>query len=293
MSTADPTIDLDFCQEQVLRIRPGFRITRRYASPRSAARLLALYAWLSAIEETVSGTSDPDVARAKLAWWYQELLGQAAGSNHPIVRLLLQTGTLERLPVELLHEEVRLAMLRIDRESIADIDALMRFSERLGANQGQLEMALDQQSWPADPITAGCARLNGLVQLVRESVHSPRLGCWWLPLDLCARFGVSRDIRMEYTGSGAARQALETTLRKGLSWQPDWRSLARRDIGQPVVIDSERSILRHWLVHSRLQARQLRRLAPRTPARPADVFATVRPADALAAWRLALRLRAP
>jgi phytoene synthase len=283
--------DRSFCQEQVQRTLPTFRLSAAYAPPRRAPQLLGLYALLAALEEAVSGTSDAQVARAKLAWWQQELLGQPPSqSNHPVVRYLLRTGALERLPADCLADTLRLAVLRIDRQGLADVEALQAFSERLGANPLQMEMALCNGIHPVDQPLLACARLNGLVQLIRESGRSRYLGCWWIPLGLCARHGVPRDLTLGQMAAGAGRRLLHAVCSEGLSWQPEWRAAGTAWAQRTAGRDDPMSQLRHWLVHSRLQARQLQQLCNLPQARMGRAFGRSRPGDALLAWRFARQL---
>lgn len=275
-------VNRQFCREQVERIRPAFWLSAAYAMPACQPKLLALYAWLSALEDTVGGTSESHVAEVKLAWWQHELLARDTGSGrHPIVQALLHSGALDSMETPLLSEELSLAAQRVDRPAMVDTKQLWRFVERMGMNQLRLESSLIADEKRIAPFMSDYARLNGLAQLLREAVRSPRPGMWWLPVDLRARHGLSGNASLTGSMMQNLRAVLDAICREALAEEPDWRSVLRWVKSNPATE------LHHWLIMSCLQARQLRRIARAADQRAFGELVRIRLSDTWCVWKCA------
>lgn len=284
-------IDRSFCWETVQRTRPELRISHAYAHPAHSDRILALHAWLSAVETTVSVPSDTQVARAKLEWWRAELLDRSPSeSAHPIVRFLVRSGCLERLPKILLQTELLLADRRIDRCAVPSRDALKDLCLGIGNSQMSLELAITEQMPSEDETTSSCMRLNGLVQLLRESLRSSRLGLWWAPLDHCARFGIARDIRLDAELRPQVRTLLDSVCREVFSWGPVWGAVHGSRVCDSATLGDTQRFSRHWYIYSRLLARQLARFHRLVIADRALELKPSWMGDTLLAWRFARQI---
>lgn len=283
--------DRKFCWEQVQGTRPGLRMTLQYAPARRRLQLLGVYAWLSAVEDTVSRTSADHVGRLKLGWWHRELIeSDPRESPHPIIRTLRRSGALKRISEPLFSEEIRLAARRIDRVSLTDMDALMEEAVRIGQNQLRFEAALDCNEDPDIEWLRGCLAMNGLVQIFRESVRSSWLGCWWLPMDIRARHRVPLDVSPDEWGLPGVVEGLRDVWRDAQRWAPDWLRGVAPHADSDLREYAFSPAPRHWLIHSRLQALAASRLGSRSPGRLAATLAAVQVTDAWRIWRFARRL---
>ena len=279
--------DTQFCWDQVLRIRPQFRLSHPYAPRAIADALLAVHAFLASFEEIVAKVEDENVSRAKLTWWQQELAAQNfAGSQHPIVRVLRRSMD---LPVNLHFNLQRLLEFSLDRIDCAappDAAALSQLCGKLGYYPMRLEFSLEAEEESDQAATTRDCVVTGLLQLLRESARTEHRAYWWVPLNLLARFGLSRnEISSDKVDSpkDLLKQVCHGVL-ESHSDQAAGKVSARQ-------VDSSRASLfsghRHWCVQSSLQTRLLSRLQNTLPKRHLTVFSSNRPIDAWHAWRAA------
>lgn len=280
-SAANGENDFRFCQERVARTRPLFLLSSQFAPAECRGSLLALYALLASIEDSVSRTSDPDVAQSRLVWLRSEWFRPpATGTAHPVLRQLGARVERDQIPADLIEEEFSLARRRLDREVVRDSEELTDFCERIGRNQLGLERAVvgDVSSAGGEPVHF--LRGNGLMQIFREGLRSPRLGCWWLPMNLSARTGVSRDAVLLEMDLHAARVVTRSVSDLAKSWNK---------AALPQGAGAERSGANganpHWRVYSQLQSRKLKHLTGHDTSSLEEWLGTVRPLDAIIAWR--------
>jgi len=278
-----------FCWEQVLRTNPLFRISHLFAPREASPRLLALYALFASIEQLNSGISEESVARTKLEWWKAELLARdIAESNHPIVRHLHETGAAKKLPDPAVRLLLESAGSRIDALAPADEDELRSLCQSIYRPQVFLEAALEEGDVTLDNLNPAMLVNGGMVQLLRENSRRKENAFWWIPLNLLARFKVTRN-QLESMQDSAEAQALFNQL---FEW-----------VGRGGTQDATTALLDplsghvNWagLVHLQLmmalQSRQLGRLQAMSPARYNDELRRWRTGDLLTAWKSARRLK--
>lgn len=286
-------VDQQFCWEQVVRIRPTFRYSYLYAGKEISARLLALYAMFSSIEELHCRIGDENVARVKLGWWHQQLLGEQFGiSDHPVTRQLFRTGAITIGARDDLQSMLKTAITRLDAAAPADEHELKSMCIEIGLYQMRLEFGLQGENEPYAGQESACA-VNGLVQLLRESSRTQKEPWWWVPLSYLAREGLSRVALERITQREAASQIMMRICELGLSWaqagliqfpQSTSRNFSRRELVQ-------KQALLHWCIQTELHARALGKLRESLRGsgleRLAGRFNSTTFGDAWCAWRSA------
>ena len=131
---------------------------------------------------------------------------------------------------------------------------------------------------------AGHSARRGLLQLLRESLRAQETGAfWWLPLDLLARHGVTRDEVRRAPGAESAQAMLNDLLAEGLAWGKGHRPL-QDNFGGPA------GALGHLAVHAELQSRLLQRLQGRPAERYGAELGRATLADLFHAWKTARRV---
>lgn len=275
--------DRQFCWQQVLRVRPGFRLSHTYAPEQHSVRLLALYALFSALEETLCRVSDESVARTKLTWWQQQLLSpEYRISVHPITRQLYQSGLITEHTREHFLGLLASTIERLDAPAPTNENAFKALCRSIGLYPLRLELAMqDGSEAESAPFEQACA-VNGLVQLLRESSHSEMAAYTWLPLNLLARHDLARDELQSKTRPDRSLPMIAQLCAWGLSWigNPDL------DLGLPIGAEL-RQRHRHWIIHTRLNIRKLENLQHLGVQQHAREFLTARARDAWLAWRVA------
>jgi len=273
-----------FCREQVLAVRPLFRVSCSYIPQEYYDGIMALHALFSVLEDTVSNYTDEAVARARLAWWQQELLGpESTNSQHPITRQLHRAVLINPDSLVNFGALIKCSLDRLEAGPTADTNALKTLCTRIGNSPMRLELRLAGEHGEETADMDALKTANGLVQLIRESNRGPSSGYWWVPLSLLARYGISRSDLNAGCNPGPAKQLIMEICQLGLSWgqtgfqQHDGKKTEiNRDVSQ-----------RHWRALSVLHLAQLRRLQKLPPYDSERVFSTTRLRDAWIAWSAA------
>jgi len=256
-----PSNEVRFCWEQVLRTNRLFRISTVFAPADRARQLLPLYALFGAVEEISSKHSDEDLARRQLDWWRQECARlENQGSEHPILRELVDSGAYQVIRKDSLAQLFDDAESRLDPKSPSDIDGLKSLCSKLVQPQFELELSLSAEKPERVPSLDGLAAVSGLAQLLRESCGGRRpASYWWLPLSLMARHGIGRtDISHGDRPNPAAEAVFADLLGSCLDWNAAPES-AGPGSKQGVAA------ARHLFVLGELQSAALRRLQPSQP----------------------------
>jgi phytoene/squalene synthetase len=252
---AEKANDQLFCREQLAKTGSMFRVSRVFAPPALADKLLALYALFSAVEQICAGHADEEVARNRLNWWRLECLEKdLAASQHPIVRELVRTRAGDTMKGE-------------------DIEKLLNAAEsRLGIDDNEWE-------WSQGRVASG-----GMVQLAREStLRNAGQGYWWVPLDLMARHGVSRADMIENPSSDSVIHLFAEVTGSGYQWACGTQPSTGRPAGH--------ASMRHFVAVSGMQEHVLRRLKRLKPNRYAGELGQPGMRQLIAGWKAARRVR--
>ncbi len=273
----------------MLRIRPLFRLSFPYAPAESSPRLLALYALFSALEEALCRVSDETVARAKLGWWQQQLLGpDYRTSAHPITRQLYQNGVIATGAQEHVWGLLATTLNRLDMAPPADEQELQSLCRLIGEYPLHLELSIQgQHETEKVALSAACA-VNGLVQLLRESSRSELPAYAWLPMNLLVQHGVTPHDIQSGSRPDRTRQLMRQLCMLGLSWIKD--GVGDDEELRLRIGPAWRHRHRHWLIHTELNARRLKKLRDVGARRHGQVFAATGPGDVWLAWRSARRI---
>lgn len=268
-----------FCREQVARTHRDFPLSSAFAPPGLAQRLLPLYAMFSMIEQLCSSRMDEEIARSKLAWWRLEFLHKEPGqSTHPVIRELVRTGAAKNLSHEQIEILLSQAEYRLDAPHPADIEELKARCQLIYQPQAELEARVCGWSDGFIDWNPGWSARSGLLQLVRESSVGVGQGSlWWLPLNLLARYGVSRENVANASRPGPSADLLGEVIQSGREWG---RQARPSSSAGPEDVPS----IRHLYAVSGLHARKLKRLEALTPDRYGAEFGRPGLGAALAAW---------
>jgi phytoene synthase len=289
LAEGNETNERRFCWEQVLRTNRLFRISQVFAPPELSAQLLPLYALFGAVEEICSEHADSDVARRKLDWWRSEVTQlDQRGSNHPVLRELLNTGAWDALRRDSLGRFFDGAGERLDPASPARIEDLHEQCRRLSEPRFELELSLSGGGPELPYSVSALAVTSGLAQLVREARRQPAAaGYWWLPLSMMAQHGVGRADIAPNAQPPQVQALFRELIDTCRAWSP---SVDPRD--EPRRMPTPASA-RHLVVMGRLQAQALGRLRPADPRQFEAELNRVGLTQLYQAWRAARQVNRP
>jgi len=276
--------DALFCREQAFKNNRLFRISHVFAPREYADGLVALYAFFAAIEQLCSGISDEDVAIGKLNWWRAECLGgELAESRHPILRELTCTGLAGNLRKDRIESLLNGAGSRLDGGPPADSEELKRICQELIQPQLELEGGICGYENGSTAIESGRAARSGLFQLIRESLRQGgQGGYWWLPLNLQARHGISRDDVNRDLRSAAVTELFGELLATAAAWGAGRQK-------QPSAGQADQRSLSHLYAITGLYELKMSRMQRLSPADYAGEIERIGAPELLHAWKSARR----
>ena len=95
----------EYCQRKAAGSGSSFYYSFLFLPPERRRAITALYAFCREVDDVVDECPDPQLARAKLAWWRSELAATYAGRpSHPVTQSLAEAVRAFSLPQELLAE---------------------------------------------------------------------------------------------------------------------------------------------------------------------------------------------
>jgi len=220
-----------------------------YAPEALRASLTALHAAAEALREAAEESSDPLVARSKLAWWDDEMRRAFAGTpRHPIARALLEPLRRAHIGVERISAVISAFDAHAHRQGYERLDELvdhgLRVADMTGCMAAELCGFNHQETLEA-------SRHLGVGLLLTERVRRPRRPRGWrshdLPRELLARCGADENTVstartgaelehvLEHVASEARRhlhRALEAMPSDDRARQSPRRALAEMNLAQ-------------------------------------------------------------
>ncbi len=201
----------EYCQEKAAASGSSFYYSFLFLPERQRRAITALYAFCREVDDIVDETSEPGVARMKLAWWRTEIDKVFdARPNHPVARALApaveEFGLTRQYFLDILHG----MELDLDHEGFANADELANYCYYAAAAVGLLSIEIFGYK---EPTTRTYAVEMGtalqLVNIIRDVREDARRGRIYLPVDEMDAHGVRPDDLLSAPTSAALRRVLD------------------------------------------------------------------------------------
>jgi phytoene synthase len=184
-----------YCQQKAAASGSSFYYSFLFLPQDRRRAITALYAFCREVDDVVDEVSDPGVARAKLAWWVEEVERIFAGTpEHPVGRALAPVVGTYGLERSLMLEIVEGMRMDLDYNRYPDFATLEVYCHRVAGVVGLLSARIFGYTEPGTldyARTLGLAfQLTNIVRDVGEDVRRNRI---YLPLDELNRFGLAAD----------------------------------------------------------------------------------------------------
>jgi phytoene synthase len=201
----------DYCQQRAAASGSSFYYSFLFLEPERRRAITALYAFCREVDDAVDETSDPHLARTKLAWWRQEIAALYAGTpSHPVTQALARTIKHFPLPQEQLLEIIDGMEMDIDTRRYPDFRSLHLYCYRVASVVGLLAAEIFGYS---DRRTLKYAHDLGLAfqltNIIRDVGEDARRGRIYLPQEDLAQFGVSETDILQARYSDSFRRLME------------------------------------------------------------------------------------
>jgi phytoene synthase len=200
----------EYCQEKAAASGSSFYYSFLFLPPPRRRAITALYAFCREVDDVVDECSDPQLARAKLAWWRAELAAAYAGRpSHPVTQALAAAAGDFNLPQELLAEIIDGMEMDLVQTRYADFKALHLYCYRVASTVGLLAAEIFGYE---DRRTLKYAHDLGLAfqltNIIRDVGEDARRGRIYLPADELAQFGVGAEDILHSRYSEAFRRLM-------------------------------------------------------------------------------------
>ena len=182
-----------YCADKAAQSGSSFYYSFRLLPPERRVAINALYAFCREVDDAVDEISDPNVARAKLAWWRTEVAAIYAGApQHPVALALVPAARRYGLRQADLQTVIDGMQMDLEMVRYVDFAELETYCDRVAGAVGVMSAEIFGYE---DPATRGYARDLGiafqLTNIIRDVGEDARRGRIYLPQDELARFGVA------------------------------------------------------------------------------------------------------
>jgi 15-cis-phytoene synthase len=219
----------DYCREKVAQSGSSFYYSFLFLPLERRSAITALYAFCREVDDIVDDVHEPAVARAKLAWWRQEIgLAFAGQAQHPVARALQSVVT--RYPVPEAHFQTVIDGMTMDLEQnrYLDFAALEQYCHRVAGVVGLMSAEIFGYE---NPETRNYARDLGiafqLTNILRDVGEDARRGRIYLPQQDLARFDVAPSLVINRTGGDSFRRLMAFEADRARTWYA--QALAKLD----------------------------------------------------------------
>jgi len=210
----------EYCQQKAAQSGSSFYYSFLFLPTPQRRAITALYAFCREVDDVVDEVSDPDVARAKLAWWRQEIARTFDGApQHPVAQALVPVVREYTLPLDHFQTVIDGMAMDLDQVRYVDFAALEVYCHRVAGVVGLMSAEIFGY---CDPATRGYARDLGiafqLTNICRDVGEDARLGRIYLPQEDLARFGVAASSLLHAQMSDGFRALMAFEVERAQSW---------------------------------------------------------------------------
>jgi phytoene synthase len=210
----------DYCRERAAGSGSSFYYSFLFLPDARRRAIIALYAFCREVDDVVDETSDPAVARLKLAWWRDEVEAIYRGTpQHPVARALSDIVRPFNLERARLLEIIDGMQMDLEQNRYADFAALSLYCHRVAGVVGLLSAEIFGRTETA---TLDYAHDLGiafqLTNIIRDLGEDARRDRIYLPMEDLARYGVSAAEIIHGVESSGLRELLRFQIARTRSY---------------------------------------------------------------------------
>jgi len=182
----------DYCQNKAAKSGSSFYYSFLFLPQERRRAITALYAFCREVDDVVDECSDPSVARAKLAWWHQQVDDMFAGkASHPVTQALAPLLESSRITPERMHAVIAGMEMDLDQSRYLDWPGLRKYCWHAAGVVGELSAGVF--GYTRDETLVYAEKLGlafQLTNIIRDVGDDARRGRIYLPVDELQRFDV-------------------------------------------------------------------------------------------------------
>jgi len=183
----------EFCRQKAAQSGSSFYYSFMFLPPERRRAITALYAFCREVDDAVDEPGDPQVARAKLQWWRDEVARLYSGhAQHPVTRALVPAIGPFNIQQRQLGEIMDGMEMDLTQNRYPDFQSLRLYCHRVAGVVGLLAASIFGYR---NPKTLEYAENLGLAfqltNIIRDVGEDARKNRIYIPSDEMQRFGVS------------------------------------------------------------------------------------------------------
>ena len=208
-----------YCQDKAVQSGSSFYYSFLYLPQEKRRAITALYAFCREVDDVVDECTDASVARAKLAWWRQEvaaIFDQSGGkASHPVTKALSEvTGTFN-LTETWLNAIIDGMEMDLDYNRYADFSTLRHYCYHVASVVGLCSAEIfgyrNSQTLEYAENLGLAFQLTNIIRDVGEDGRRDRI---YLPQDELQRFGVTIEDILQSRETDAFRELMKFQIER-------------------------------------------------------------------------------
>ncbi len=205
-----------YCQDKAAKSGSSFYYSFLFLPPERRRAITALYAFCREVDDVVDECADAEIARAKLAWWRNEIAGTFAGSaQHPVAQALIPVVRSFNLPQSHFQDVIDGMEMDLRYNRYPDFATLQSYCHRVAGVVGLMAAEIFGYR---DPATLKYAESLGtafqLTNIIRDVGEDARRGRVYLPIDELAQYRLSASDIVHLHDSEALRRLIEFQIER-------------------------------------------------------------------------------
>ncbi|HEY6897013.1 MAG TPA: presqualene diphosphate synthase HpnD [Rhodocyclaceae bacterium] len=204
----------DYCQQKSAASGSSFYYSFLFLPPERRQAIMALYAFCREVDDVVDECVDPNLARAKLAWWRTEIGALYEGHpSHPVTQALADALPRFNLAQEHLQEIIDGMEMDLDIPRYAAFKDLNLYCYRVASVVGLLAAEIfGYQNRQTLKYAHDLGLAFQLTNIIRDVGEDARRGRIYLPIDELERFNVPAAdlLQARYSDEFRALMAFQT-----------------------------------------------------------------------------------
>jgi phytoene synthase len=210
----------EYCRQKAAPAGSNLHYALLFLPPERRGAITALHAFCREVRDVAREAAHPEVARAKLAWWRQEVTAAFRGAPHHPVGLALQPAvTGLALAQEPLQALIDGWAMDLERTRYVDFPQLESHCDRVAGVVGVLSAQILGASADATRESAReLAIAAELARIIRGVGEDARDGRIYLPQDDLARFRVPGSAVLRHDSGGGFRALMAHQAARARDW---------------------------------------------------------------------------
>ncbi len=208
-----------YCQDKAAASGSSFYYSFLFLPQQRRRAITALYAYCREVDDAVDECSDPGVARAKLAWWRDEVARLHTGNpQHPVTRALADVIAPYGIEQDQLLTVIDGMAMDLEYNRYPDFDTLKVYCHKVAGIVGRMSAQIFGYS---DARTLEYAEQLGLAfqltNIIRDVGEDARRNRVYLPLDELATAGIDAAQIVHTKDSEAFRVLMAGQVERALA----------------------------------------------------------------------------